>query len=189
MDVVLLREKIETAIEKRQGAAFYPKMYDCDESGFPLAVSEEWMLCHAIVDFHLNGYRLLRLRDIQRVNWWGVRSGYQRILKERGIPDQLGLDFNLDIASIQTILTGLKRRPQETVLVHFDYERPDALHVGRPLRVGAIAFTFATISTNGKWDEPPARVKYDDVFMIEFRCEYGEAYGNFAGPRPGRKSR
>ena len=52
--------------------------------------------------------------------------------------------------------------------------------------MGTNAFTFATISPNGKWDEPPARMQYEDVFMIEFGCEYGEAYGNFAGPRPSR---
>jgi hypothetical protein len=164
-------------------------MYDCDEPGFPLAVSDEWILCHAVLDFHLNGYKLLRLRDVQRVRWWGVRGGYHRILKEKGIPGQLGLDFNLDITSIQTILTGLKCRAQETVLVYFDYERPDALHVGRPLRVGTNAFTFATISTNGTWDEPPARIIYENVYMIEFRCEYGEAYGQFAGPRQLHKDR
>jgi hypothetical protein len=90
---------------------------------------------------------------------------------------------------MQTILDGLKRRPQETVLVHFDYERPDALHVGRPLRLGATAFTFASISPDGTWDEAPARLNYEDVFMVEFRCEYGDAYGAFAGPRTSRAAK
>lgn len=145
-------------------------------SGYLLQASAEWLLIHASEDFHLDGYRLIRARDITRVRH--SNRGFQRILQREGIAQRVGIGSSLNIATLESILRDIKRK-DEIAILEFEYGGDDYLHIGKPVRVGRRACTFRHFNTNGVWDLDVISIDYEDVSTIQLRCEYINVYARY----------
>ncbi len=177
--------RIQRAIDARKWLVFETCTDDWQEEGYPLKVSERWVLLHSKWDFHLDGYTLLRLEDITKIRPDARTSDSQRLLKKERVPEKVGISFDLDISTMQSILRGL-RAAGENVTLHFDYpdEEIKCCYLGSPIRIWTKTASFLTIGTDAVWDPEPARVIYEEVSKLEFGDEYLNVYSKYAGKIP-----
>ncbi len=124
--------KLEKYCGKPQEVAI--ERIDIDPSalyGFVLAFSSDLVLIHLLDDFRLDGYRILRVRDISKVRRSYVPS---RILKAEGILAQVGLACSIDLKSWQSVFRDLKALGRN-IIVEGEQPEVDAFTIGKIIRV------------------------------------------------------
>ena len=64
----------------------YPPYDTC--MGFPLAVTEEMLLMHEIVEFHLSGYSIMPIYEIRSVRSKKAERTLERIFEAEGLDEE-----------------------------------------------------------------------------------------------------
>ena len=167
----LQENQLEAIIQRREWAVFHREMGDCyGVEGYLLLASANWLLIHTTVDFHLDGYSLIRPRDV--TGFARKKSSFARILEMEGIPSQVGISFPLDITDENSILRGIKKQDR-IVILEFEYSpEPDYLYIGKPFRVNKTTVTFKDFDACGQWSKDTMRIPYQEISTIRFSCEY-----------------
>ena len=71
--------------------------------GYPLRLDEDWLLIQETVDFHLDGYTLVRTRDLAGVRYGSGVEGLNRIFRQEGIRSAVEEPVVLDTSSTQAV--------------------------------------------------------------------------------------
>jgi len=178
--------ELRQLIKERRATAFTLEGDKWSWDGYPLAVGTEYVLFHALEDFHLDGYCCLKMSHLSCVR---PRNGrVQRILKSEGIKDAVGIDLGVDLSGTRQVLRSL-RGLGTLIIVDFDFVDDPFCHVGKPVRLNKETFSFMGVNTAGVWwDRPRTRIPYADVSAIRFGCEYADVYTRYARERRRRSA-
>ena len=166
-----LRKIVPGMIQKRLWGWFRRNGLPYAEEGYPLQIGEKWLLLHATVDFHLDGFSIVRLDSIESIRKGNKKKGHQRILDAEGITDRIATGLQRDLSDIAAILNPLKER-QEIVILDFE----DYLYIGHIIKLGKKNLSFRCFNTNGRWEKKLSKIPYDTIEKIRFETEYGAVY-------------
>ncbi len=83
--------------------------------GFLLAYSEDLLLLQYVFDFHLDGYLVVRRRDISELKSGKTNQFQKKLLEEEEVFGKVDFGFRLPIASFESLLSSLPS--QEIVIV------------------------------------------------------------------------
>lgn len=174
---------IAKAIEKRSLVRVKSAWMDPDESlcGYPLQQSRSLVLVQEIVDFHLDGYRILRHRDIEDVKTYGPNHEVSYVATQEGCRDGVGIDKELKLSSLPAVLRDLKER-KKLVILDFDYDPDPYLWLGTLVRRDKKSGKCRFLDVDARWDRRLRTFDYDDVSRIPFDDGYSLAYARHARP-------
>jgi hypothetical protein len=136
--------------------------------GFVLAYSTDLVLIHLIDDFRLDGYRILRVRDISNIKRTKVPM---RILKAEGILKHVGLASPIDLTSWESVFRDLKLIGMNIIA---EDEQPgiEAFTIGKIVRVNKKSVSMRYFDATGKWDKHLTRCPYEQITRAQFDCNY-----------------
>jgi hypothetical protein len=151
--------------------------------GFVVGIGRAWLLLAVLdPDTHLNGYAAVRLADVSKVK---LRAGVDglagRALAARGQWPPAGVALPLDEAA-GLVRTAAEVAPLVGLLTEED--DPNAIVIGRPVRLGKRSVRLLEIDPDARWAGEPSRWAYADVTRVDLLDRYQEALALVGGPPP-----
>jgi hypothetical protein len=146
--------------------------------GFPLALSDEFLLMREERDLWLDGYYVIPLWNFKEVRAGRFERSLDRIAKREGWLRKLGKPpRGVSIDSPALLLRGLQRRGrpiiiETTGLIPKSRPGESVLLIGPVVKVGDDAVWIHNFSATGKWDRRPEKVRFDDIATVQFASNY-----------------
>jgi hypothetical protein len=151
--------------------------------GFVVAVGAKWVAIAASDDrIHLNGWCVLRLKDIQAVRVDPDPECFiVRALRARGEWPPSCPELDLDSAS-GLIDSVSATAPLMTVFQEF--YRPDFCWIGVSVANDGKTLRVLEVSPRATWRRKPMTIDLDDVTRVDFGGDYEGSLALVAGPAP-----
>ncbi len=145
--------------------------------GFPLEVSEEFMLLQNISDeYLLNGYSIIRMADVGGYRVLEDRGEMIRYVLERRYPE--GYLASSPFASEEledfSFLESIHNHAP-LITVHKEGIDDMVCWIGAVSSISEKTFTLRKVDVSGDWMDERGRYRYDDVTRIDFGGAYEEA--------------
>lgn len=151
----------------------------CSVEGYLLDFSDEWLLIHSLVDFHLDGFELIRPRDVRRIRPRARNFG--RILVAEGITkDQIATSPTLNLRSTELLFKDLKASGN-IIIADCEYsdEEDTYLYIGEVERVNKLSISMRWFDVGGYWQPRPVNIPFSAVSTIRIDCEYSRVYSSY----------
>ena len=147
--------------------------------GVPLAVSPELILLRPEENFHLDGYEVIRLADVDQVVRGETELLTERILLGEG---ELPLQPPSSVPPIASWTELFAWLSSDRVLVMLECEEsePSTLFLGTVVAVASGAVALRCLDRDGTWDEEPQLFRLAEVTRLRFGDRYSVMYGKYA---------
>jgi len=137
---------------------------------FLLAYSENLLLLQYVYDFHLDGYMLLRRRDISELKLGETNPFQKKLLEEEGVLEKVDFDFRLPIASFESFLRSLPSH--EIVIVEGEATDPREFLIGTMAHVGDVVVGVNHFTGIARITGPPEEIATDQITCCQIRTNY-----------------
>lgn len=132
--------------------------------GYPVAVSEKWMLLHQVNTdvMTVNGYSAFRTRDVTRAEVYD--SFIPQALK---FAEQCPIPLSgIRLDSLPELLLDLS---EQFPVLAFETEVrwPETCYIGALMETAKLTCTLWTIDTQGDWDPIPEQYRYADITRVQ----------------------
>ncbi len=178
---------IKAKLKKVCGRPWHVKIQrkvDSDYSiyGFVLSCSSRLVLIHEAVDFHLNGYRIIRVSDITSVRYAKCDKQMTRMFSSEGVLDEVGLIYPVNLKSWKSVFQSI-RGTGLNVIVEGEEEDVDEFVIGPVVRVNDKSASVHHFDSLGKWRKKPTRCPYAEITTVQFDCEYANVWSRYLPER------
>jgi hypothetical protein len=179
-----LSEQVRAAIERhqqvrlaREGIA--ARNVHC----FPFQMAGELLLVQEVDDFALDGYAVLRLRDVTEVRSGECERFCERVLEGEGVLAQVRPpEPPVALASWPALFASLQAAPWPLVILDSEEYEDEPMYVGRVVGAGADAVSFRYVDALGAWDAEPDGIPYEDITAVRFGDRYTTILARYIPP-------
>lgn len=148
------------------------------EYGFLLAFSSKFLLVHLLVEFHLDGYKVILRKDVKELQDRPEDRFFARILKSEGTLDQVASVDEIDLKDWPSLLRSLKNIGGDVIL---EGEHPDVdeFKIGKVLRVNRSMLSFRHYDAMGRWEKLKTAIPYDQITAVSWDNEYVNTFSKY----------
>jgi hypothetical protein len=169
------RDNIERLIADRALISIRRKRVDARSiQAFPLAVSQRLVLLQYVYDFHIDGFMLLRLRDISDLKIGDTNIFQRRLLQEEGVLDQVKFGFSAPMESFPDFLRSLP--PTELVIIESELTDPPQMNIGTVASVDSRSVAINYMTGIARREETPRKMSVRDITSCQIRTNYISFY-------------
>ena len=166
----LLRERTLIRVQRT------PEALD-DLVCIPLGVSEELLLVRDVVDFHLDGFRVLPRASVEGLRHGPLERFRHAVLRAEGALDDLESPQEVALESWQSAARVLKARPLVAVERELDREQP--FLVGRIRRAHRKSLSLLPYDPFARPAGEEVRIPYEEMTALSFGGEYVETLARY----------
>lgn len=148
--------------------------------GFPICISDEFILTSVITDFHDEGYAVLRMKDIVDVYSNESDSVYEQICVSEGLQNKIHQKHIKEIDSPDKILSQLKFYDGFVCIQCENQIERCSFYMGKIISVEEKSVQFKDFGPDGKWDEESHEISYDEITQISFGDNYSSMFYKYA---------
>lgn len=144
--------------------------------GFPIKITNNFLLMTNIMDFHDEGYILLRCSDITDAYSKESDSFYEKICISEGLQKQV-TKCKLDIS--ENIIETLKQLNEidSLITIHCEHENVKCnFFMGKIKRITNDILEFKSLDINGKWEIETDIIYLSDITMITINDYYSKIF-------------
>jgi len=142
----------------------------------PLSISGKLLLMLVFIDFLPDGYRIMRLQDISKVDYDETCRYFDRIVKQEGAlqlikkaPDILIEDWKSTFASLR----------DKGIIVIIDIGKEGCIHIGEVVESTAREVRMRCFSPVGVWDDGEWHELIKNITYVEFSTHYTNTYTKY----------
>ena len=151
-------------------------------NGVVTSVGRKWMSMTIDYDAGFNGFAVLRVRDVVKVETQSGQAFMRGAWTAEGNWPVPCLE-DVDLDRTRDVLRSLGRQ-FPLLTVHYEHDDPDACMIGTPVAFRRKKFDLVTIDTNAEWDDNPFIFSYREVSRIGVGGGYERRLLNIGGPPP-----
>ena len=151
-----------------------PMIDDHSIQGFILDCSETLILLQYVYDFHLDGFMLLRRRDITELKSGDTDRFQRQLLSTDGVLEHVDFAYRAPIESFDTFLAS--RSPEEIILIEDEISERDRFLIGTVSRVGGGTATIRHFTGVARLVEPPEDIATDQITSCQTCTNYIRFY-------------
>lgn len=145
-------------------------------------VGKELFVVEPVTDrITLDGYEVLRLKDVSRVALAPHASFLQRALELRHFAPKVPARVRL--TDVSAALRSICRH-YPLVAVHREHVAPDVCEVGKLLRVSTTEYVLREVDPDAKWEKGTTSRPLSQITKIDFNGGYETALALVAGSAP-----
>lgn len=144
--------------------------------GFPICLSEEFILTTIIVDFRDEGYAILRTRDIVDAYSNKSDSFIEQICISEGLQNEIQQQVIQDLSSIKQILLQLKSYNGFISIQCENQIEKCTFYLGRIITVENDGVYFKDVGMDGIWDDKIHKIPYDEITQISYGDNYSKMF-------------
>ncbi|MBI3865895.1 MAG: hypothetical protein HY290_28810 [Planctomycetia bacterium] len=149
---------------------------------FVVEVGSDLALVQDISDFSSDGYQILRIDDISRIDRGGAEKFLERILQSEGIVTKACAPFDIELSNWRTAIGAIKSNSQNMIV---EDEKPDdeLFLVGRVTRLSAKSLAIRHFDAVGYWELSDRVVPYSRITAVTFDDRYTTMYSKHVRTR------
>jgi hypothetical protein len=156
-------------------------------NGFVEAVGLRLVVMRTFDDFVLDGFALLRLKDVQEVEWSEESSRFMvEVLQAEGRLSNLPKVPRIDLTSMHSAVSDLVKR-DPYLIIECEHAKDDegdgAFYLGRVTEVGARLVELEGVSHVGEVDDRTTRIRLSDITNVrsdEYYIDIFKRHGRWA---------
>jgi hypothetical protein len=176
--------KFQELVDLKRAVTITPKYPPYDTSlGFPLAVTEEMLLLHEIIEFHLAGYSVMPIYEIRSVRSKKAERTLERIFEVEGLMKKVGIADPPPLGDWPELFQWFKRQNKLIQVEYFDTPEPgfsdEAFAVGRITGLSSRSVAIMNFDPSGNWDSEASVIAYDNIKRIRFDTEYINIFSKY----------
>ncbi len=176
--------KFQELVDLKKAVTITPKYPPYDTGlGFPLAVTEEMLLMHEIVEFHLSGYSIMPIHEIRAVRSKKAERTIERIFEAEGLMKNVGIADVPPLNEWPELFQWFKRAGNVIQVEFFDTPEPgfsdEAFAVGRITGLSARSVAVLNFDTSGNWESEATVIGYDAIKRVRFDTEYINVFSKY----------
>lgn len=177
------RNKLVDTLHKMSVSKSCANFYFSFDTNFynliPLKVSDKLMLAAHDDDFLIDGYKITRLKYIEKVADKG--SKYNEILALDGINKGI-LAPEINIENMRSVCKHFLDKQQYISLEFESKNYKWNFAIGKIIKLTDKHIHFAHFDSMGIWKDVPLKIKYSDIFIIHFCDRYTETFSQHVAP-------
>jgi hypothetical protein len=176
--------KFQELVDEKKAVTITPKYPPYDTCmGFPLAVSEEMVLLHEIVEFHLAGYSVMPIYEIRSVRSKKAERMVEKIFEGEGLRAKVGLEEMPPLSDWPDIFQWFRRAGKLIQVEFFETNEPgfsdEAFAVGKITGLSARSVAVLNFDPSGAWDSEATVIAYENIKRIRFETEYINVFSKY----------
>lgn len=144
------------------------------EQGFLLDFSDTLLLFQHVVDFHLEGYLLLRRVDITELKSTHTDQFQRELLNAEGVLDQIAFDFRAPIESFEVFLQSCGKN--EIVIVEDERADSPEFLLGSVERIGEGSVYMNVLSGTACWEKASYPLLLERITSCKIASNYIRFY-------------
>lgn len=177
-----VRSLLLDAIERKYPVTLLRKKLDVPPLlCVPLEVSDGLVLVAPYVDFVPDGFEVIRLRDVSRMQEDGRAAFHGRIMQGEGILSQLAAPENTPLEGFPELLQWLMLRGEPVIISG----KNEVYLLGLIEKVGKSKLGLRYIDAEGQTDIRISRIAYEDIISVSFGTRYLRLVAQYAAPPEG----
>lgn len=175
-----IRRRLEKALASGRPVWMWSKHLQERYDGFVVGLSDRWVMLESLDGFVPDGFELIRLRNLERVEIDGPEAvrWHEKVLTEYprlgpapfSLPERLSTRRAIELASGVAPLVGIHEE--------------DALLIGKVLRLEDKTYDLHFITPHGAWDPEPRTYRFKDVTRIAVGDRYMKILATHGDPYP-----
>jgi hypothetical protein len=176
-----MQEKLKKIYDNKQLVQIQrEKIADQSDDGFILGLNSEFVLFQNSIDFILNGYTVIRISDITSLRSNQHERLFEKMLKGEGTYDEVGIAYEVNLDSWQSLLRGLKKLNKNVIIeCEVGDEDEDGFFIGKLVQVNRKSVSLLYFSDLGKWDEEPTVIPFDEITKVRFDEKYINVFSKY----------
>ena len=148
-------------------------------NGFPLALCDEFVLVRSLHEFAVNGFAVLRLRDILEVHSTDAERFFARVLRAEGAPERFPAVRPVPLRSWEAVLEAVRLHYRHAI-VECEHAEGVRFFLGELAGVDGDDAMLHYIQVNGVREAALTRVPLDDITLVRFDERYVNLFGRYA---------
>lgn len=176
--------KFQELVDLKRAVTITPKYPPQDVVvGFPLAVTEEMLLMHEIVEFHLSGYSITPIHEIRSVRSKKAERTIERIFEAEGLMAKVGIREAPPMGDWPDLFKWFKRGEKLVQLEFFETVDPgysdEASVAGRIMGLSERSVAVLNFDMSGNWESEATVISYDNIKRVRFETEYINVFAKY----------
>ena len=172
---------LSSFVEKKEFLTVYRRFDEPDlsVSGYLLGFSADLLLLQREDEFLLNGYCILRRRDVEELRSGPYEKTIRRILEAEGVQERYyGLEPPLPLESWSDLFRELKRRDLHVIIECEEEEDPD-FFIGPVERVSLHSVGIQYYDPAGRLLEQLSIIAFEDITKVTFGDRYTTVFRKY----------
>ena len=149
--------------------------------GIPLMLDDNMLLIQYIYDYQLDGYMILRIKDITFVRSDERERFSEYILKQEGLYDEIKKPMLTTLRNWRAIFEELKEYGKN-ILVEFEDLEEGEIFIGRIIEVNRNSLEMLCFDAMGKWDNETMTIIYKDITTVKLDDRYTTVLSRYLQP-------
>jgi hypothetical protein len=176
-------EKLQELLQLRRAVRVRPK-HATDQTihGFPVLLSEKFLLLNEIREFHLDGYALIPLKNIYAIRSSKPERMIEKILTSEGVYDKVGITYDVNLDDFQEFFRSLQQRAKHVMIEMLQVDEDmieEAFCIGRVVGMSKRSVAIMNYDDTGNWDTEPTVINYKHIKWVTFDSEYVNIFGKY----------
>lgn len=152
-----------------------------DLNVIPLGIGKNLVLFQDLYDFDLDGYIIIRIKDITSIVITKSQQFSQFILKEEDILNQIKKPAINSIDNWENILTELSNFGKN-IIVECESKETSKFFIGKIIAINKKSLFLLYFNGAGEWDEEPTEILLKDITSISFDSRYINIISRYLKP-------
>ena len=143
--------------------------------GFPICLSEKFLLMTVINDFHDEGYTIIRAEDIKRAYSKESISFYEKMCKNEGLGKR-AVSVISDLSCEMSIVSDLNYYKGVIEFVCEQENGEEDFYLGKIKEIFDGKVAMRTFDLSGNWGDKDEMISYEKITRISFGDNYSKVY-------------
>ena len=152
--------------------------------GFPICLSDKFILTTIITDFHDEGYAVLRTEDITDVYSNESDSFNEKICISEGLQDKVDQELIKKMDSLNQVLFQLKKYNGFICIQCEGQVERCSFYMGKIITIEENGVIFRDVDTDGKLEDEIHSIPYGEITQISFGDNYSKMYWKYVNANP-----
>lgn len=157
--------------------------------GIPVMLSAELVVLAREREFDLDGYVVLRLRDITLVEQYDDNDFCRRVLEGEGVYQRAASPRLRDCGTMARVLEGVAQGYRGWLSVECESPEDTLFYVGVVASVEDTVLTLRRVDADGSWHDTPATLPMEDITCLTFGGRYLAVYQQYTKEPSDRRDR
>lgn len=150
-------------------------------NGYVVGLSKEIVVLHSINNFHLDGYLILPISQIESIRQGKYEKFLLKILKNEGVDEKVSYKNNLRIDTWQSALISIKNL-KKIVILESDLSKNKRFLIGMIQEIRHDSAKIRNFDGTGMWEEKDRVVKFHELTLAVIDDEYTRIFGKYIKP-------
>ncbi len=167
-----VRELLEKTIKAFQEIKITREKIDLNAIHcYPLLMSDKLLLIQYLYDYEVDGYMIVRLKDITSVRSGDLERFSESIIKNEGIIEDIKNPFFQSVENWNEVF-GKLRVMGNNIIIECESTDHSKFYIGEIIDIHEKSISLLNFDGLGEWDEEPTEILYSDITSISFDKRY-----------------